>query len=249
MTLSKRTKISLSQFLELLNLESVKTLFEKYDIEKIRYKENIKNAIIQADNDKIANLVKEVVGTQGLQNNLEQKLFFNNAFYGRWNDLEKCLMLDGYKIENDKLVKIEQNIDGVTAFEDELTNELKASNLFASKDIINHIENSANHFKQGKFNECLSNGRIALETLIRQIVVEKFNDRDMKFGEALSYLTNNNFLVSDKKEEELLAKVYGFISDGSHKPLHFSDEEYARYGRNLAMSMCYYVIKKYNYEN
>jgi len=42
-----------------------------------------------------------------------------------------------------------------------------------------------------------------------------------------------------------MAKLYGFISDGSHIPLGFTEEEYARYGRNLAMSKCYYIIKKY----
>ena len=48
-----------------------------------------------------------------------------------------------------------------------------------------------------------------------------------------------------QKEEELMGKLYGFISDGSHIPLGFTQEEYARYGRNLAMSKCYYIIKKY----
>ena len=37
-----------------------------------------------------------------------------------------------------------------------------------------------------------------------------------------------------------------FVSNGSHIPLGFTNEEYARYGRNLLMSKCYYIIKNIN---
>ena len=62
-------------------------------------------------------------------------------------------------------------------------------------------------------------------------------------GSALSNLKTNSFLT--QIEEDLMAKTYSFVSNGSHIPLGFTNEEYARYGRNLVMSKCYYIIKRY----
>ena len=62
-------------------------------------------------------------------------------------------------------------------------------------------------------------------------------------GSALNNLKTNSFLT--QIEEDLMAKTYSFVSNGSHIPLGFTNEEYARYGRNLLMSKCYYIIKKY----
>jgi hypothetical protein len=51
--------------------------------------------------------------------------------------------------------------------------------------------------------------------------------------------------LTEKEEQKVIAPIYGFISDGCHKPLGFSEEEFARFGRNLAISMCYFLIKKF----
>ena len=104
------------------------------------------------------------------------------------------------------------------------------------------INESTEAFKNSDFNQCLSKARISLETIVRTIAIDKYNFND-SWGNALSKLKTESFIT--QKEEELMAKLYGFISDGSHIPLGFTEEEYARYGRNLAMSKCYYIIKKY----
>ena len=60
----------------------------------------------------------------------------------------------------------------------------------------------------------------------------------------LSILKANGFITNN--EENALASIYTLVSDGSHKPLGFTDEEYSRYGRNLIMTTCHYSIKKQN---
>lgn len=69
----------------------------------------------------------------------------------------------------------------------------------------------------------------------------------MKDGKSLNILKANGFITND--EEQAIASTYKFVSDGSHIPIEFTREEYARYGRNLIMTVCYFIIKKQNVSN
>ena len=57
-------------------------------------------------------------------------------------------------------------------------------------------------------------------------------------------------LISDSKLSVLLKKhnifIYTFISKGAHRPLGFTDEEFVRFGINLAISACYFLVKILN---
>ena len=180
-----------------------------------------------------------IFAKQTFRNKINPKYTFDE----RWSDFEKCLFLDGYKIQNNAIILIEPTIDGVVAFEDELTNELINSTFLKKDEVKNLINESAEAFRNSDFNQCLSKARIALETIVRTIAIDKYNNSNDNWGNALSKLRTENFIT--QKEEELMGKLYGFISDGSHIPLGFTQEEYARYSRNLVMSKCYYIIKKY----
>jgi hypothetical protein len=65
-----------------------------------------------------------------------------------------------------------------------------------------------------------------------------------KWGQILSYLRSTGFI--DERQEKALAGVYGFISDGAHRPAGFSDQEFARLGRTLALNFCYFLVKRWN---
>lgn len=239
MTLSNRTKISLRQLLGIIDRSVVNEILKKHNIN------NINNI-----DDNIVDFMQEIVETKSyLKNHIATRIEKKPAttFDERWSDFEKCLFLDGYKIEmqDDKseIVTIEPQIDGFIAFEDELTKAINMSNLSKKDEINRYIEESAEAFKQDNFTNCLCNARIALETLIRTIAKEKYN-ADNTWGGALKTLKEKGFL--DKDEEAFMATTYTFISDGAHKPLGFDDSEYARFCRNQAIAQCYYIIKKYN---
>lgn len=237
MNLSNRTKISLVQLLDVFEKVEVKILFEKYSISSnCRNTEDIKYVVLSKN---LQELIKELIlAKQTFRNKITPKYTFEE----RWNDFEKCLFLDGYKIQNNAIILIEPTIDGVVTFEDELTSELISSTFSKKEEVKNLINESAEAFKNSDFNQCLSKARISLETIVRTIAIDKYNFND-SWGNALTKLKTESFIT--QKEEELMGKLYGFISDGSHIPLGFTQEEYARYGRNLAMSKCYYIIKKY----
>lgn len=239
MTLSNRTKISLRQLLGIIDRSVVNEILKKHNIN------NINNI-----DDNIVDFMQEIVETKSyLKNHIKSAIVSAPAttFKERWSDFEKCLFLDGYKIETQddksKIIHIEPQIDGFIAFEDELTKAINMSNLSQKDEINRYIEESAEAFKQDNFTNCLCNARIALETLIRTIAKEKYN-KDETWGGALKTLQEKGFL--DKDEEAFMATTYTLISDGAHKPLGFDDSEYARFCRNQAIAQCYYIIKKYN---
>ena len=200
--------------------------------------QDIKESI--SSSNSLDSLISELISTkQDLRSRISPRYKFDE----RWNDFEKCLFLDGYKIENNILISIEANIDGVIALEDDFTIEINNSTFSKKEDVKKLINESAEAFKSGDYNQCLSKSRIALETLIRTIAIDKYSNTNDTWGSALSNLKTNSFLT--QIEEDLMAKTYSFVSNGSHIPLGFTNEEYARYGRNLLMSKCYYIIKKY----
>lgn len=239
MTLSYRTKISLSQLLELFEISYINLLFEKYSMDDNCINiQDIKDSLNSSDS--LDNLISEIISTkQSFRNRTSPKYRFDE----RWSDFEKCLFLDGYKIHNNILISIEANIDGVIALEDDFTIEINNSTFSKKEDVKKLINESAEAFKSSDYNQCLSKSRIAIETLVRTIAIDKYANTNDTWGSALNNLKTNSFLT--QIEEDLMAKTYSFVSNGSHIPLGFTNEEYARYGRNLVMSKCYYIIKRY----
>jgi len=247
MIVTKRTQLSLSQFLGLFEQDVVHVLLEKHGMSTYGYSQiEISESLSDTDKNSIESLIDEVVSTSGdLRNRVSPRYRFDE----RWKDFEKCLLLDGFKIEEKTILRLEPIIESTHAVEDDLTNELKSSNLDSSSDVIRSIKLSAESFRKSSpdFNACLSHSRIALETLVRSIAENKgleINEPNKAWGKSLSHLKKTNFIAN--KEEGAIASTYTFISDGSHVPVGFTEEEFVRFGRNLAMSVCYFIIKKFN---
>lgn len=243
MTLSKRTKISLAQFLYLFNRSLIGILFEKYDINgDCQNIEEIKDTLL---NENTTKLIYEIIETKySLRNQVSPRGLFDE----RWVDFEKCLLLDGYRIDDKTIIAIEPRTDGVQPIEDDLTSEILKSSLVLKNEIIKLINDSAEAFNRSPsdYNQCLSKVRISLETLIIDIA-NSFTKTKHKWGLAIEELKKYGFL--EDKEVKVFTATYTFVSDGSHKPIGFTEEEYARFSRNLTLSTCYYVIKKFNTYN
>ncbi len=247
MIITKRTKLSLCQFLDLFEQDVVHVLLEKHGMSAWGYSQTeIGEVLSEADKTSIETLIDEIVSTNGdLRNRVSPRYRFDE----RWQDFEKCLLLDGFKIKEKTLLRLEPVIESTHPVEDDLTNELNNSNLGSSNEVIRSIKLSADSFKKSTpdYNACLSHSRIALETIIRSIAEHKgaqISEPNKAWGKSLSHLKNSNFISS--KEESAIASTYTFISDGSHIPVGFTEEEFVRFGRNLAMSVCYFIIKKFN---
>lgn len=249
MNISKRTKMSLSDLISLFYKPTIFSLMEKHNLS---YRDDydecvpIDQVILQAHIDSISNLFGEIVRrSSDLRFEVSPKYRFDE----RWHELELCLLLDGYRIERNEIHSIEPSIEGNIPIEDDLTKELRLSALDGYEEIIRLMESSARLFIHSTpdYNGCLTNARIALETLVRNIAENMghvLEDRDSKraWGSSLSYLKTHNFLT--KQQEETISSVYTLVSSGCHRPLGLTDEEYTRFGRNLVTSMCYFIAKR-----
>tara|TARA_R110001583_G_scaffold183984_1_gene342866 strand:+ start:2168 stop:2917 length:750 start_codon:yes stop_codon:yes gene_type:complete len=248
MQISRRTKFSLSQLLSVVERPIVYVIFDKFgfDPQSVASPVGISEEIKSSSDAQLSELLIEVVHTNNtLRNNTSPKY----KFYDQYSVLNKSLLLDGYLIENKSIRALDPNFDGQEPVEDALIVELDNSTLHNKDSIKRAVKASADDFVkvQSDFNGSLTNIRIALETLVREIAFTKgftTTRTGNTWGPSLGYLQTNGFIC--QKEEQTLTSVFTFISDGAHVPIGFSQEEFVRLGRNMCTSMCYFVIKQFN---
>lgn len=248
MQISRRTKFSLSQLLAVVEKPTVYVIFEKFGFEPqmVSSPAGISDQVTSSAEDVLSDLLVELVHiNRTLRNQTTPRYKFDDQY----SVLKKSLLLDGYKIEDQSIEALDPNFQGHEPVEDALLKELDRSSLQNKSGIQQSIKASADDFvkAQPDYNGSLTNIRIALETLIREIAFTQTfttSRTGNTWGPSLAFLKSNGFI--DQKEEQALASVFTFISNGAHIPLGFSHEEFVRLGRNMCSSMCYFVVKKYN---
>ena len=262
MNLSQRSRLSLCQFLTLFGRDDLILLLGKYGFSTDEFESQwadrsiaaaLREAVIPASAVQLEEVVQEIARTRGsMRTGVSPRYRFDE----RWNDLRLCLGLDGYveerneyDLEVDRFVPMEPIIEGADAVEDDLTKELRRSGLPETEGIIHVLDGSASAFRNSDFNGCLNNARVALQTLATSIARARLPSHpgsfdETKWGQVLAYLRNSGFVT--QQQERGLAGVFGLISPGSHTPIGFNDEEFARFGRSLAVSVCYFLSKGVN---
>ncbi len=262
MNLSRRSRLSLCQFLDLFDRDSLVVLFEKHGLRTDALLEQwggtsvtaaVREAVLAASAEQIGNILAEALRTDGT---LRYQISPRYRFDERWNDLLLYLELDGYrrgydeyKRETDTFVPTEPTIEDVQAVENDLAAELQQSGLPDAGDIARVIENSADAFLRSDFNGCLGNARVALQTLATSIAQQRHANHPgsfdpSKWGQIATYLRVSAFIT--EHEEAGLTGVFSFTSPGSHTPVGFSEQEFARLGRSLALGFCYFLVKHFN---
>ena len=116
------------------------------------------------EQEKLLSLLDEIARTQGdLRTSVSPRYVHDE----RWGDLVSCLLLGGYKVENRQFVPIDPKIEGAEPVEDDLSRELNQSVLAKANDILSVLSNSVEAFQRSSpdYNACLSNARVALQTL------------------------------------------------------------------------------------
>lgn len=249
--LSKRTLASFAQFFELFEATQVSAIFGKHGLrltmEGGAILFSVNNALRdQSTQPGVMSLLEEVFRTQGdLRNRVNPRYRFDE----RLDDLVLCLQLDGYKVENRRVIPQDPSIQDTPPIEDELHEALASSGLDSSQEIRQKLTTSAEAFRQTppNFNACLNDSRVALESIVRQVAgscaAQTGTYDPSKWGSMLTFLQQNSFLSLE--EEQGLAGAYRFLSPGSHRPIGLTDAEMSRLGRAIAMSMCWFVVKRY----
>lgn len=253
MVITIRTKLSFCQLLALINQDQISTLLEKHElyIDECISVVQIKEKLLDANSARVGGLINEVVSTRNSIKSYKNRTVTATVFDERWADFEKCLLLDGYRVEKNRLVKIEPFIESNEPIEDDLTKEIQEASLSSSDDILRLIRSSADQFKSPGtelYSGCLTESRVALELLVKDIAIKNGCDIKMHgskvWGTTANYLNTSGFF--SEKEKNTVTSIYTFISEGAHQHLGLTDKEFARFGRNLAISVCYYIVKKLN---
>lgn len=262
MNLGRRSRLSLCQFLTLFSRGELVLLLGKYGFPTDELENEwadagtagaLKDVVVPASAAQLDGLVQELARTRdSMRTGISPRYRFDE----RWTDLRLCLELDGYArerdefgIEQDRFVLIEPNIEGAATVEDELTGELRRSGLPDVEGIVQMLDGSASAFRNSDFNACLNNARVALQTLATSIARERLREHagsfdETKWGQVMAYLRTSGFIT--QQQEQGLAGVFGLISPGSHTPIGFDEEEFARLGRGLAVSVIYFLAKRLN---
>lgn len=260
MKLSHRSKISLIQLLLAIEKDDLILLFEKYFNAFATYLPNfptlheVREAIMQAKDEQIEGICEELVRTH---DGLSKKVVPRYAFYGRWEDLKRCLSLDNllvkdaHMISERKIAPIEPAICEQSVIEDDLTTEIRKTGFDNVEAILKTLNSSAEGFLRNppNYNGCLANARVALQEIAKTIALSRKathpgNFNETKWGGILVYLRSSGFIT--KEEEEGLTGVFTFVSPGAHRPIGMSEEEFTRLGRIFILGMCYFLIREFN---
>jgi hypothetical protein len=251
--LSTRTVFSLAQYLALQERNFASALLMKHGLHGLSFQiatqtiSEIIDALQSCGEDQLTALLDEIARTRGdLRSRVNPKYRYDQRF----NDLELCLQLDGYRLDNGGLTFLDTSVIGAPPLNDDLKLELDASGLPNIENIIQKLDDSASSFASSNpnFNACLNDARVALQALATAIsearlAVHPGTFDSTKWGSVINYLRISNFITVE--EERGLSGVFGFVSPGSHRPLGLSDQEMARLGRSLITGICWFLIKRY----
>ena len=247
--LSHRSKVSFAQFLRMLSQSDFNSLLLKHELyEGYECAATLEAFLPDAEEGRLLSMLEEILRTRST---LRSAVSPRYRFDERWEDLKICLLLDGIEIDEryTRIVAIDPTIEGSVPVEDDLDRALRSSGLPSIDDISRLLIASSDSFRASppNYNSCMSNARVALETLARDIANHRVRSRPGHFdaarwGEVLAYLRVSNFITSE--EETGIAGVYRFVSPGAHTPIDSDEIEMARLGRMLILSMCYFLLRR-----
>lgn len=250
MIFGRQTVGSIAQVLAALSLDTVDVLFYKhFGFQTDYYGSSIRGylqALQVVDDDSLRVLVGELVReTAAVRLCADARYVFDAA----WRELERWLLHDGWTIENGQLVRLAPAAEEVTGVRDKLLEELQSSTLDSDDAIATCIEDAAKMFVADPpdYNSSITKVRIALETTARRsattLAAGKGTYSNDSWGKAIEFLRTAKVL--EPEEEQVLARVYTFISQGAHVPAGITHEEWARLARTFGLGACYFLLKKH----
>lgn len=227
-----RTRLSLAQLLALQDQGEVATLLEKHDVHMPYrgsfFADGLREALQGADGDRALAIAAEAVATRSaLRHPVSPKVRFDERF----TDFERCLQLDGYAIgDGGQLRRTDPSLTGAPPVEDDLVAALLTSAAPSRLEIVRKIQDSAQAFRAATsdFNAALTNARVALETMARDVAADLLTAGEAvpynpaRWGEVLAFLKTRGEITQE--EERGLAGVYGFVSPGAHRSVGISED-------------------------
>jgi len=173
-----------------------------------------------------------------------------HVFLSGIEELRRWALHDGWTVEEDRLVRLTPVAEEATGIRDKFLQDIAMSGLDSDSAIRIVVENSSKDFVADPpdYNGSATKVRIALETVARRAAKSVSKRKGTAYpedswGKALYFLRAVG--VIEPQEEEILARVYTFISPGAHVPKGITEEEWARLARTFGLSSAYFLLRKY----
>lgn len=248
MIFSHQTRGAMAQVLSTVSTEAAKTFLYKH----LGISEMYSFVLIlaEAPPDPLRAMLNELlVHNKILYAAAPVKHVFNSGI----EELERWALHDGWIVDDGALVRVTPAAEEATGIRDKFLQDLATTILDSDGAIRNAVESASKNFvsQPPDFNGSITNVRITLETVARRaaIVIEGRPSgvypeySEYKWGKALQLLRTTG--VIELQEEEILARVYTFISPGAHVPKGVTAEEWARLARTFGLSSAYFLLRKY----
>ena len=199
-----------------------------------------------AADETVQSMLVELVSTNKA---LRTKALIKNVFDEAVGELKRWALHDGWIVDGAVLVRVTPLAEEVTGLRDKLTEDLAASGLDQDGSIRAALDDSSKDFvaEPPDFNGSITKARIALETVARKAAGRIAVKRAVAYsedswGRALALLKSQS--VIEQGEEDILARVYTFVSPGAHVPKGITAEEWARLARTISVSSTYFLLRK-----
>lgn len=252
--IGKRTRHSLAQFLALQEPTVSVVLISKYvdryvSLFPAQLLVGLLDLVRGLSDHTLMLVLGEIVATAG---DLRAPVNPKYRFDERMHDLVQCLQLDGYVIQDKRILQTDPSITDAAPMEDDLIDSLRSSRSPRANEIVAKILASSDAFRASPpdYNASLVNARIALETLAGDVatdVAAKTPGADTfklaKWGEVLAFLRSCGEITLE--EERGLSGVFGFLSPGAHRPVGIPEDQMTRLGRSFALNMCWFLLKNH----
>ncbi|QUG93106.1 hypothetical protein GR140_30535 (plasmid) [Pseudomonas putida] len=249
--ISQRTRYSLAQFLALQDTSVAIAILGKHDIHPTLYPAQLLMGLIHVVHDQsdrnLLLILQEIIATpSSLRANVSPKSVFDE----RMHDLVQCLLIDGYLVQDKRLLQTDPSISDTAPIEDDLIIALRDSGVPQREAIIEKINDSAEAFRSSPpdYNAALTNARVALEALAVDVAAEVASQPQTtgtydpaKWGDVIRFLRTSGEVTVE--EEKGLTGVFGFLSSGAHRPLGVPESQMARLGRTFALNMCWFLVQ------
>ena len=200
-----------------------------------------------APSDALKAMLTEVLANNAM---LRSTAPTKHVFDSGVKELERWVLHDGWIVEGGALVRITPVAEEASGIRDKFLQDIQTSGLDEDSAIKTAVENSSKSFvaEPPDFNDSTTKVRIALETVARRAaknIAKKSGGAypDDSWGKALQFLRSTG--VIECEEEEILSRVYTFISPGAHVPKGVTEEEWARLARTFGLSSAYFLLRKY----
>jgi len=245
MIFSHQTRGAIAQVLMTISTEGAKTFLYKH-LGELQVPSFLPVLAHAAPESLKAMLAELLANNKLLYAAAPVKHIFTNGI----EELERWALHDGWIVEEGSLVRVTPAAEEATGIRDKFIQDITTCGLDGDGAIKTAVENSSKDFvaQPPDFNGSTTKVRIALETVARRAAAAIDAKTsgvypDYTWGKALQFLRSAE--VIEPQEEEILARVYTFISPGAHVPKGVTAEEWARLARTFGLSSAYFLLRKY----